>query len=89
MDLTTTYNRVGELKFQFELLSLDEIVSCLGELGIEITKDDIKEPSGHKDKIKTVWHALVRIVLPGTEGFIIKERQIYLIKSYQFIDSLN
>lgn len=65
MDLTATpRNGNIELKFQFELLSLDEIVSCLDEMEIEISKDDIKEASRHKDKIKTVWYALVRRVIP-------------------------
>jgi len=48
-------------QFLFPMLKTSEILSCLEELGLEVSKVELTEPHRHKDKIKSLFTFFVRI----------------------------
>lgn len=57
MDYTNT-----PTQFIFPVLKSADILQCMSELGIELSKAELSEPHRHRDKIKKVWFLLVRSV---------------------------
>ena len=57
MDFTSTPSQ-----FIFPVLKSADILLCMTELEIDLTKAELSEPHRHKDKIKKVFMALVRII---------------------------
>lgn len=55
MDFTNT-----PAQFIFPVLKSADILQCMTELGIEMTKAELAEPHRHKDKIRTIFLQLVR-----------------------------
>jgi hypothetical protein len=56
MDLTT-----NPTQYSFPLLKNDEIIQCLGEVGIEININELTEPNKHKDRVKSTFTSLVSL----------------------------
>lgn len=56
MDLTTSHNPTH---FIFPVLRHSDILQCMSELGVELTKAELVEPSRHRDRVKKVFIALV------------------------------
>ena len=55
MDFTNT-----PAQFIFPVLKSADILQCMTELGIEMTKAELTEPHRHKDKVKGIFLQLVR-----------------------------
>jgi len=58
MDLTSSN---ATTQFIFPVLRHSDILSCTGELGIELTKAELVEPNRHKDRVKKVFMELLFI----------------------------
>lgn len=61
MDLTTDSKMGrGGHRFIFPSLRNSEILECLRELGIEMTKTELLEPANNREKLRNVFLKLVR-----------------------------
>ena len=47
-------------RFDFPILKTIEILHLLNDAGVELTAEELADPAKHKEKMKTVWVALVR-----------------------------
>ena len=65
MDLTT--NSSTPSSYIFPLLKHSDILQCMSELGIELTKAELAEPSRHKESTKKVFLQLLDICCGLTE----------------------
>lgn len=45
--------------FMFPVLKFNEIVQCLEELEIDITKQELSEPLRHRDRLRQMWFMVV------------------------------
>ena len=45
----------------FPTLKLSEILQCLEELEIPISKQELTEPSRHRDKLRQMWIRVVSV----------------------------
>jgi hypothetical protein len=64
MDNTEIQQSVG---YSYPQLKPTEIVQCMEELGISLTKDELLEPQKHKDKIRNIFVQLV-----GSPSFFVR-----------------
>ena len=53
-------------EYAFPLLKLQELVSTLGELNIQVTNDDLLNPAGWK--VKQIYEQLVELMLNMRRG---------------------
>ncbi|CAJ1936457.1 unnamed protein product [Cylindrotheca closterium] len=60
-------------KFVFPVLKSANILQCMTELGIELTKEELTEPTRHKDKIRKVFWQLLDICCGTTEEDLEKQ----------------
>lgn len=60
MDFTNT-----PTQFIFPVLKSADILQCMTELDIEITKTELAEPQRHRDRLRKVFLKLVRTTLRG------------------------
>jgi hypothetical protein len=58
MDLTS--NSSAHSSYIFPLLKHSDILQCMSELGIEMTKAELAEPVRHKERVRKVFLLLVR-----------------------------
>ena len=58
MDMTT--NGAGAPQYCFPILKSQEILSCIDEMGVEVSQQELADPIRHKEKLRQVWLALVR-----------------------------
>jgi hypothetical protein len=68
MDLTTNSSS-PPTHFIFPILKSGEILQCMSELGIEMSKEELTEPQRHKEKLRQIFVHLVRnlqCVSPGS-----------------------
>lgn len=56
MDLTTQ----GAGAYSFPILKSSEILTCIEELGIELSQQELTDPIRHREKLRTVWLSMVR-----------------------------
>ena len=49
--------------FIYPILKPADIIQCLSEIGIEISRDELQNPGHHKEKLRKIFTALVRTVL--------------------------
>jgi hypothetical protein len=73
MDNTEIQQSVG---YSYPQLKPTEIVQCMEELGISLTKDELLEPQKHKDKIRNIFVQLV-----GSPSFLFVERYLFRLMS--------
>lgn len=59
--------------YLFPVLKSKDIVECLTELGLEITKDELLDPQKHKEKVKHIYAQLLAYCT-GQEEFSANER---------------
>lgn len=59
MDLTSS-SGFAPTQYIFPILKHSDILQCMSELSIELTKAELAEPARHKDRIKRVFLQLVR-----------------------------
>jgi hypothetical protein len=57
MDLTSNGPPASYI---FPILRSQDIVECISELEIELSSQELTEPSRHKEKLRTIWLRLVR-----------------------------
>lgn len=57
MDLTSNGPPASYI---FPILRSQDIVECISELEIELTSQELTEPSRYKEKLRTIWLRLVR-----------------------------
>lgn len=65
MDLTT--NSSAPSTYIFPLLKHSDILQCMSELGIEMTKAELAEPNRHKERTRKVFLQLLDICCGLTE----------------------
>lgn len=61
MDLST-----GPPTYIFPILKSSEILQCLSEIEVPLTKQELTEPARHKEKLRGVFLAMVRSCQFGT-----------------------
>ena len=59
MDLTSS-SGFAPTQYIFPILKHSDILQCMSELSIELSKAELAEPARHKDRIKRVFLQLVR-----------------------------
>lgn len=64
MDLTGSH---ATTQFIFPILRHSDILQCMSELGIELTKAELVEPGRHRDRVKKVFVQLLDICCGLTE----------------------
>jgi kinetochore protein Nuf2 len=64
MDATTG---PADRAYLFPVLRWSEILQCMSELGIELTKQDVQEPQHSKEKLRTVYLQLLEIGMGKTQ----------------------
>jgi hypothetical protein len=57
MDLTANSSSP---QFIFPILKSTDILQCMFELGIEMSKEELMEPQRHKEKLRQIFVQLVR-----------------------------
>ena len=62
MDLTSS-SASGPTQFVFPILKSVDILQCMSELGIEMTKQELAEPQRHKEKLRQIFMCLVRTLM--------------------------
>ena len=58
--MNTTTNLNNAASYAFPILKSQEIILCIEEIGIELTQQELSDPIRHREKLRTVWLALVR-----------------------------
>mmetsp|Transcript_71597 Transcript_71597/g.108136 ORF Transcript_71597/g.108136 Transcript_71597/m.108136 type:complete len:467 (+) Transcript_71597:59-1459(+) len=61
------HGAILQTQFIFPLLKTGEIVQCMSELDIELTKAEMMEPQRHKEKVRNVFWQLLQICCGITE----------------------
>jgi hypothetical protein len=61
MDPTIT--GLGTAQYCFPILKSQEILSCIGEIGVDVTQPELANPIRHKEKLRLIWLAMVRVLL--------------------------
>ncbi|KAL7557836.1 hypothetical protein ACA910_009141 [Epithemia clementina (nom. ined.)] len=53
--------------FLFPVLKFSEIVQCLEELEINLTKQELSDPSHHRDRLRLMWFQVLEVCTGQTE----------------------
>lgn len=62
-------------QFIFPLLKNADILQCMSELGIELTKIELTEPQRHKEKLRKIFWQLLDICCGATEEDLYKQQE--------------
>ena len=82
MDLT-------QPQYIFPILKHADILQCMSELGVELTKAELVEPQRHKERVRRVFVALVRLCVQKNGFTLYRFSKVSCLSTFLFDSSMS